>query len=124
MPGRQEELQEDVRFRILRLLEDNPELSQRELADALNVSLGGVNYCLKALLDKGLVKLGNFSASRDKRRYAYVLTRKGIAEKAALTGRFLKRKMAEYEALKTEIEALQAEMAGRDETPMPRVKRS
>lgn len=80
------------------------------MSDALGVSLGGVNYCLRALLDKGLVKLGNFSAATDKRRYAYILTRKGIVEKGRLTRRFLKRKMAEYEALKAEIEIVQAEM--------------
>lgn len=80
------------------------------MSDALGVSLGGVNYCLKALLDKGMVKLGNFSAASDKRRYAYILTRKGIVEKARLTRRFLKRKMAEYEALKAEIETVQQEM--------------
>lgn len=85
-------------------------MSQREMSDALGVSLGGVNYCLKALLDKGMVKLGNFSAASDKRRYAYILTRKGIVEKARLTRRFLKRKMAEYEALKAEIETVQQEM--------------
>lgn len=85
-------------------------MSQREMSDALGVSLGGVNYCLRALLDKGLVKLGNFSAATDKRRYAYILTRKGIVEKGRLTRRFLKRKMAEYEALKAEIEIVQAEM--------------
>ena len=101
-------LQEDARFRILMLLEDNPEMSQRELAEAAGVSIGGANYVLNALIDKGLVKLGNFSAAPDKRRYAYILTRKGIAEKAALTRNFLKRKMDEYEALKAEIGALQA----------------
>ncbi|WP_206419938.1 MarR family EPS-associated transcriptional regulator [Minwuia thermotolerans] len=99
-----------MHFRILRLLQANPEMSQREMSDALGVSLGGVNYCLKALLEKGLVKLGNFSAAPDKRRYAYILTRKGVLEKARLTRRFLKRKMAEYEALKAEIETVRAEM--------------
>lgn len=118
MVGRRSEVQEDVRFRILKLLQNNPELSQRELSDVLNVSLGSVNYCLKALLDKGLVKLGNFTAAEDKRRYAYILTRKGLAEKVNLTGRFLKRKMGEYDALKAEIEALQQEI-----DPNPKVYR-
>lgn len=109
-----------MHFRILRLLQANPELSQRELSDALGVSLGGVNYCLKALLDKGLVKLGNFSAAPDKRRYAYVLTREGLVEKARLTRRFLKRKMAEYEALKAEIETVRAELdPGAGTAPQP-----
>lgn len=111
-------LQEEVRFRVLRLLQENPELSQRELASALGISLGRVNYLLKALVEKGLVKFGNFSAAKDKRRYAYVLTPRGLAEKAALTGRFLSRKMAEFEALKAEIEALRGELAeGRQPTP-------
>ena len=118
MAGRRTDSQEDLRFRILRLLQENPEMSQRELSDALNVSLGGVNYCLNALLHKGMVKLGNFSASEDKRRYAYILTRKGITEKATLTRRFLARKMAEYDALKLEIEKVREEIEmGADLTP-------
>lgn len=104
-------LQEEVRFRVLRLLQNNPEMSQRELAAALGVSLGRVNYVLKALVEKGLVKFANFSAAPDKRRYAYVLTPRGLAEKAALTGRFLRRKTAEFEALKAEIEALRGELS-------------
>lgn len=103
-------LQDEVHLRVLRLLQDNPELSQRALADALGVSLGSVNFQLKALIEKGLVKLGNFSANPDKRRYAYILTPKGIAAKAALTRRFLARKRAEYCALKAEIDALQDEV--------------
>ncbi len=85
-------------------------MSQRDLADSVGISLGSMHYCLNALVDKGLVKLGNFTAAQDKRRYAYILTPKGISEKAALTRRFLGRKMAEYESLKTEIESLQQEM--------------
>lgn len=108
-------LQEDTHFRVLRLLHDNPEMSQRELATAVGVSVGGIHYVLNALIDKGLVKLGNFSAAIDKRRYAYVLTPKGIARKAALTRAFLIRKMEEYEALREEIEALQQEMNSVDE---------
>ncbi|WP_341863263.1 MarR family EPS-associated transcriptional regulator [Gymnodinialimonas sp. 57CJ19] len=104
------QLQEDMHFRILRLLQDNPEMSQRDLAKAVGVSVGRMNYVLNALVDKGLVKLGNFTGAKDKRRYAYVLTPKGIAKRAALTRSFLARKMAEYEALKAEIEALSSEM--------------
>jgi Predicted transcriptional regulator len=107
--------QEDTRFKILRLLEQNPNLSQRELAERLGISLGGLNYVLKALLDKGLVKMHNFQQKKNKLAYAYLLTPAGISEKAALTSRFLKRKMAEYEALKAEIERLQAE-TGETET--------
>jgi len=77
-------LREDVHFRILRLLQDNPEMSQRELAKAVGLSTGGIHYVLNALIERGFVKLGNFTASEDKRRYAYVLTPKGIAQKAAL----------------------------------------
>lgn len=86
-------------------------MSQRELATAVGVSVGGMHYVLNALIDKGLVKLGNFTASEDKRRYAYILTPKGIKERSLLTARFLKRKLAEYEALKVEIELLQDEFA-------------
>ena len=101
--------QEDVRFRILRLLQDNPHLTQRELAETLGISLGKANFCVKALLDKGLIKLNNFKASRNKLAYSYLLTPAGVAEKAALTARFLGRKMAEYEQLKAEIESLKQE---------------
>ena len=110
MTSKRTKLQEDTHFRVLRLLQDNPEMSQRELADAVGVSVGGIHYVLNALIDKGLVKLGNFTAAEDKRRYAYVLTPKGIARKAALTRAFLVRKMEEYEALREEIDALSAEI--------------
>lgn len=110
MTSKRTKLQEDTHFRVLRLLQDNPEMSQRELADAIGVSVGGIHYVLNALIDKGLVKLGNFTAAKDKRRYAYVLTPKGIARRAALTRAFLFRKMEEYEALRAEIEALKAEV--------------
>lgn len=101
---------EEARFRILRLLEQNPEMSQRELAEAVGISVGSAHYLLGALVERGLVKLGRFSASKDKRRYAYILTPKGVTEKAAITGRFLARKLEEYEALKREIHELKAEL--------------
>lgn len=104
------QLQEDMHFRVLRYLQENPEISQRELAKAVGVSVGRINYVLNAFIDKGLVKLGNFTAAKDKRRYAYVLTPKGIARRTALTRSFLARKVAEYEALKQEIEALNLEV--------------
>ena len=97
---------EDTQFRVLRLLEESPESSQRQIAGTLGISLGGVNYCLRALVDKGHVKVRNFRASNSKLRYAYMLTPKGFVAKTVLLGRFLKRKMAEYEALKLEIESL------------------
>lgn len=109
MTSRQSQLQEDTFFRVLRTLEQEPDISQRELADRLGLSLGGLNYSLKALIDKGFVKLGNFSNSRHKFGYVYILTTAGLIEKAALTGRFLRRKMREYEALKAEIASVQSE---------------
>lgn len=110
MNSKRRKIQEETHFRVLRLLQDNPEMSQRELAEAVGVSVGGMHYVLNALIDKGLVKLGNFTAAEDKRRYAYVLTPKGIARKASLTHAFLLRKMEEYEALKEEISALSLEL--------------
>ena len=103
MASNRTKLQEDTHFRVLRLLQENPEMSQRELAKAVGVSVGGIHYVLSALKGKGLVKLGNFTATEDKRRYAYILTPKGIAEKTKLTINFMKRKMKEYEELKSEI---------------------
>ncbi len=102
-------IQEEARFQILRLLHENPELTQRELGERVGVSLGAVNYCLKALVERGLVKAGNFTKSPNKLGYAYVLTPAGIAEKTMLTGRFLVRKKAEYESLKQEIQSLTRE---------------
>lgn len=104
---------EDARYKILKTLEVNPDLSQRELAEELGVSLGKVNYCLQALIGKGLIKAKNFSQSENKRRYLYVLTPAGIEKKASLTKRFLQRKIAEYEALRIEIEEIQKEMEAR-----------
>ena len=98
--------QEDVDFRIMRLLEPHPDMSQRDVAAHVSISHGSLNYCLNALMDKGFVKLENFQNSKHKFRYVYVLTPTGIIRKVVLTGRFLKRKMREYEALKAEIESL------------------
>lgn len=99
-----------MRFRMMRLLEERPDISQRELAQELGVSLGAAHYCLNALVEKGLVKIRNFTKSDHKQRYAYLLTPAGMAEKSALTGRFLQRKWAEYHALKEELEAVEAEI--------------
>lgn len=112
MTSKRTKLQEDTHFRVLRLLQENPEMSQRELAAAVGVSVGGMHYVLNALIEKGLIKLGNFTAAEDKRRYAYILTPKGFKEKALLTKRFLARKIEEYEALKVEIDKLEAEIFG------------
>ena len=111
--------QEDLNFRVLKLLQDKPDMTQRDLASRLGISQGKINYCLNALIEKGLLKLENFQNSQHKHRYAYLLTPAGIAAKAALTGRFLKRKMAEYEALKAEIEALQADQLTKEATSSP-----
>ncbi len=113
--SRRSQLQEDTYFRVMRMLQDNPDLTQREIAQQLGVSTSGLNYCLNALIDKGWVKVQNFQNSKNKFKYVYLLTPQGIAEKMALTDRFLKRKMTEYEALKSEIESLQRE-AGHSDT--------
>ena len=110
-------LQEENHLKVLRLLEANPHLSQRELADALGVSLGKTNYCLKALLGKGFIKMQSFQKSQNKLAYAYLLTPTGITEKAGLTVRFLARKVAEYESLTLEIEALKSEMSKAQAAP-------
>ena len=101
---------EELRLRVLRALEANPELSQRQLAAELGVSLGGVNYALKALIARGFVKADNFRKSGAKVAYLYVLTPKGIAEKSSLATAFLGRKLEEYEVLRREIEALKGEV--------------
>ena len=115
---RQQQLQEDTHFRVLSLLEQNPDMSQRDLAKALGVSLGGINYSLKALIERGMVKAQNFKKSETKLAYAYVLTPQGIAEKTKLTARFLKRKMEEYEALKAEIDMLQHTLNGKRQSSL------
>lgn len=104
-------LQEENHLKVLRFLEANPHISQRELADALGVSLGKTNYCLNALLGKGYIKMQSFKKSQNKLAYAYLLTPTGITEKAGLTVRFLARKVVEYESLALEIELLKAEMS-------------
>jgi len=111
MTSRRSQLQEDTYFRVLRMLQDNPDMTQREIAEKLGISTSGLNYCLKALIDKGWVKMQNFSQSKNKFGYIYILTPKGLAHKAFLTGLFLQRKMSEFEALKAEIVQLQSEAA-------------
>jgi EPS-associated MarR family transcriptional regulator len=103
----------ETHLRVLRLLQANPNLSQRELADQLGVSLGKVNYCMKELAVKGLVKMQNFSNSRNKVGYAYLLTPSGVAAKARLTAEYLRIKVGEYEALKREIAQLRLESTNR-----------
>lgn len=118
MASKHPEHTEDLHFRVLKLLQDQPDMSQRELAQKLGVSNGKLHYCMKALIDKGLIKLGNFAHSKHHLGYAYLLTPKGISRKASMTGDFLTRKMEEYEALRAEIVALRAEI-GREEKRKP-----
>ena len=99
-------LTDEYRYRILKILEGNPGASQRDIARELGVSLGRVNFCLQALIEKGLIKANNFRNSTTKQTYLYLLTPKGIDEKAKVTLRFLKSKLAEYEAVKAELEEL------------------
>ena len=111
MTPRRSIINEDTHFWTLKLLQERPGISQRTLAKEVGISLSGINYCLKALAEKGWIKMGNFSKNPDKLSYTYLLTPTGVSEKTALTRRFLHRKMTEYEKLKTEIEALQLEAA-------------
>ena len=102
-------LSDEYRYKILKRLENDPEVSQRELAKALGISLGRVNYCLRALIERGLVKANNFRNSSNRSAYAYYLTPKGLEEKTRITVAFLKHKMDEFEALRREIESLRKE---------------
>lgn len=102
---------DEIRYQLLRYLEENPEASQRELARHLGVSVGKVNYCLRALIEKGWLKMRNFRNSKNKLAYAYAVTPKGIEEKVNVTASFLKRKMVEYDAMSAEIERLSRELA-------------
>ena len=118
MTSQQSNLPEDTYFRVIRLREANPDLTQRQLAKALGVSLGGLNYCLKSLIQKGFVKVNNFRRSKNKFGYVYLLTPGGEGEKARLMASFLHRKMQEYEAIKAEIDTLTKN------TPLPPVNGS
>jgi EPS-associated MarR family transcriptional regulator len=102
--------QEEIQFEVLRRLHQTPEVSQRTLAKELGVALGSINLCLQALVEKCWVKIQNLSQSKNKLCYAYLLTSAGVAEKSKLTAEFLRRKVAEYEALQAEIEALRSEL--------------
>jgi EPS-associated MarR family transcriptional regulator len=105
-------LTDEMRYRLMRLFEANPRMSQRDAAGELGISLGKVNYCLRALVRKGLIKATRFKNSRNKAAYMYLLTAHGIEAKASLTVRFLRIKMQEYEALRTEIEQIRRETEG------------
>ena len=107
-------LDDKTRYRLLKLLQANPELSQRQLAEELGVSVGKINFCLRALLDKGLLKVRNFRDSRNKLAYAYYLTPKGAREKVRATVGFLNRRLEEYQGLEREIEELRREVRARN----------
>ena len=104
-------LTDEYRYKVLKLLDDNPELTQRQLAKALGISLGKVNFCLKALIEKGMIKAGNFKNSQNKQAYAYLLTPKGVEAKARLAVAFLRAKVTQHQALQREIEQLRQEVA-------------
>ena len=100
----------EIRYRLLKYVAEHPDASQREVARALGVSLGKANYCLKALVEKGLVKIRNFARSGNKSGYAYILTRRGIRERTSVAHEFLRMKIAEYDALIAEIRRLRDEV--------------
>ena len=104
-------LTDEYRYKLFQLLEANPQISQRELARELGISLGRVNYCLSALMEKGFVKARNFKNNNHKRAYMYYLTPRGFQEKAQVTVRFFRQKVAEYEALRSELQQLRREAA-------------
>lgn len=114
-------LEDQIRYRLLKLLHERPDITQRQLAREMGVSLGKANYCLRALIQKGLVKAANFRNNPNKKMYVYLLTPKGIEEKAQVTARFLQRKLAEYDAIRHEIGELRKEVekASRRATAIP-----
>jgi EPS-associated MarR family transcriptional regulator len=103
-------LTDEVRYKLLKLLKPNPELSQREVARELGISLGKVNYCLQALVEKGWIKVANFKNSKNKSAYMYLLTPRGIEEKARVTAEFLRYKLQEHRALTAEIDQIRDEV--------------
>ena len=109
MASRREEQQAEIRLQVMRLIAQNPEMSSRQIADAVGISNGSAYYVLTALIEKGFVKLGNFKSNPRKGQYAYLLTPKGIREKSMLTHSFIDRKRQEFEDLRAEIQALEAE---------------
>ena len=110
MSNKLKKIHPDIHFRLLNALEEKPHMTQRDLAKKLGVSLGGVNYCLKALIEIGHIKMNNFEKNPNKLNYLYLLTPSGIKEKTILTKDFLKRKMDEYQNLKKEIELIQSKI--------------
>ena len=119
MASQREQQQKETRFRVMRLIDKNPSISTREIAREVGISNGAAYYCVTALIEKGFVKLKNFTQSKTKGNYIYELTPRGIRAKAALTVSFLERKKHEYEDLKLEIERLESEL-GVEDTSKPR----
>jgi len=107
-------LTDEFRAKILKKLQEDPQISQRDLARELGISLGRANHCLRALMDKGLIKANNFKNNRNKKAYMYYLTPRGMTEKARATARFLEVKVAEYEALQREIDHIRRDMQERE----------
>jgi EPS-associated MarR family transcriptional regulator len=118
-------VEDEMRYRLLRYFEQHPNASQRELARELGISVGKVNYCLRALIQRGWVKMRNFRDSTNKLAYTYTLTSKGIEERVSVASRFLRRKLAEYDALSQEIERLTQDLredldqSGAESSPSP-----
>lgn len=110
MSQKNKSIDPDIHFRVLHVLEENSSITQRELAQKLGISLGSVNFCLKALIDIGHIKVKNFQKNPDKLVYLYLLTPQGLKQKALLTAGFLKRKLEEYRALKSEIESIRSKI--------------
>ena len=110
MASQREQQQQETHFRVMRLLDENPSVSTREIAQKVGISNGAAYYCVTALVEKGFVKLKNFTQSKTKANYIYELTPRGIRVKAALTVSFLERKRHEYNNLKLEIERLEHEL--------------
>lgn len=115
-------MEDEIHYKLLKVLEENPDVTQRELAARLGISLGKANYCLRAVVQRGWVKMGNFRRNPNKMGYVYLLTPKGIEEKAGFAVRFLRRKQLEFDVLKAEIEGLRLEVErglGNDAIPSP-----
>ena len=104
-------MQPEINYKLLKLLEKEPSLTQRQMAKEMGISLGKFNYCLKELVKKGFVKVDRFTSSENKAAYMYLLTPKGLEEKGRVTHGFLKRKMAEFEEIQQQIEELRQEMS-------------
>ena len=111
MASRRKELQEDAKLRVLQIISRNPQMTTREIAQKVGISNGSAYYLLISLIDKGFIKFVNFKKSKQKRKYSYLLTRKGILEKSFITSKFLVRKKQEYELLKKEIIELERDLS-------------